>query len=308
MQSSKATESAFQSPDMSDGLFSRFSEFIYAECGIKLTAAKKTMLTVRLLKRLRALGMNSFGQYYDYVYSPEGRLEELTRMIDVVSTNKTDFFRESAHFDFLRNRGLPNLVSSKNNDSYKKLNIWSAGCSSGEEPYTLAMVLSEFFNGRRNKDQAMRDQQLGEPSTRPLHRFSILATDISTRMLATAKKAIYPKRMVEPVPPMMKRKYLMRGKGSQNGFCRVVPELRNCINFQRLNLMDRDFGIRVPMDIIFCRNVIIYFDRQTQIALFEKFYDQLVTGGYLFIGHSESLHGISDRFDPVATTIYRKPE
>ena len=106
----------------------------------------------------------------------------------------------------------------------------------------------------------------------------------------------------------MKRKYLMRGKGSQKEFCRVVPELRNCINFHRLNLMDRDFGIRVLMEIVFCRNVIIYFDRQTQIELFEKFYNQLVPGGYLFIGHSESLHGISDRFDSVATTIYRKPE
>ncbi|MDY7038169.1 MAG: CheR family methyltransferase [Thermodesulfobacteriota bacterium] len=286
---------------------------------MKLPPAKKTMLTARLHKRLRALGMNSFGQYYDYVNSSDGRREELTRMIDVVSTNKTEFFRESAHFDFLRNQGLPKLVSLKNDHGRKKLNIWSAGCSSGEEPYTLAMVLSGFFNGRRNKDQTSAEpttrrifnstaRPFNLSTTRPPDQFSILATDISTRMLSKAAKAIYPKQMVEPVPPMMKHKYLMRGKGSQKEFCRIVPELRNCINFQRLNLMDRDFGIRVLMDIIFCRNVIIYFDRQTQIELFEKFYNQLVPGGYLFIGHSESLHGISERFDPVATTIYRKPE
>jgi chemotaxis protein methyltransferase CheR len=255
--------------------------------------------------------MHSFGQYYDYVCSTKGRREELIRMIDVVSTNKTDFFREPSHFDFLRNRLLPHCVNSKNYNVRKKIHIWSAGCSSGEEPYTLAMVLSDFFNGRINKDQVN-----AKPTARPIFNsavqspdpFAILGTDISTRMLATAKKAIYPKKTIEPVPPMMKRKYLMRGKGFQKDFCRIVPELRSCVNFQRLNLTDRDFGMRIPMDIIFCRNVIIYFDRQTQIALFEKFYDQLVPGGHLFIGHSESLHGINDRFETVVTTIYRKPE
>lgn len=302
MQSSIATESTFRNIDMSDRLFKSFSEFIYKECGIKLPLAKKTMLTVRLLKRLRALGMNSFGQYYDYICSPDGRCEKFTNMINAVSTNKTDFFREPEHFNFLRNQVLPDIVRLKNNGDRKKLNLWSAGCSSGEEPYTLAMVLSEFFNEIQNKARAN-----AKPTTQPLDWFSILATDISTQVLETAKKAIYPKQTVEPVPPMMKRKYLMRGIGSQKGFCRVVPELQSRITFQRLNFMESNFGIQMPMDIIFCRNVIIYFDHQTQIRLFEKFYNQLVPGGYLFIGHSESLHGINNRFRLVANTTYRKP-
>jgi len=300
MQSGVAAESAFKNISMSDRLFKRFGEFIYKECGIKLPPAKKTMLTVRLFRRLRALGMNSFGQYYDYVCSPESRSGERIRMIDAVSTNKTDFFREPAHFDILGRQALPDLVGSMHNGSRKKLNVWSAGCSSGEEPYTLAMVLSEFFTERQNKAQAD-----AKSLTRPLDQFSILATDISTQVLETAKKAIYPKRIVEPVPTMMKQRYLMRGKGAQSGFYRVVPELRSRITFQRLNF-NKDFNLRELMDVIFCRNVIIYFDRQTQIKLFEKFYNQLVPGGYLFIGHSESLHGINDRFRLVANTTYRK--
>ncbi|MCD6223910.1 MAG: protein-glutamate O-methyltransferase [Deltaproteobacteria bacterium] len=305
MQNNITTKSTFQSLAMSDRLFKSFSEFIYGECGIKLPLAKKAMLTVRLLKRLRALGIRSFGQYYDYVCSPESRGEELMRMIDAVSTNKTDFFREPAHFDFLRNQALPDLVGPMHNGGRKKLNIWSAGCSSGEEPYTLAMVLAEFLNGTQNQNKACVNTRLGI-APQPLDQFSILATDISTQVLATAKKAIYPKQMINPVPPMMKRKYLMHGIGSQKEFYRMVPELRSRITFQRLNFMENNFGIRMPMDIIFCRNVIIYFDRQTQIKLFEKFYNQLVPGGYLFIGHSESLHGINNRFRLVATTTYRK--
>jgi len=306
MQSNIITKSTFQSLAMSDRLFGRFGELIYGECGIKLPPAKKTMLTVRLLKRLRALGMNSFGHYYDYVCSPESRGEELMRMIDAVSTNKTDFFREPVHFDFLRTQALPNLVDPIHNGGRKKLNIWSAGCSSGEEPYTLAMVLAEFFNGIQNQNKACVTTRSGT-ANKPLDQFSILATDISIQVLETAKKAIYPKQMVNPVPPMMKRKYLMHGTGSQKEFYRMVPELRSRITFQRLNFMENNFGIRMLMDIIFCRNVIIYFDRQTQIKLFEKFYNQLAPGGYLFIGHSESLHGINNRFSLVATTTYRKP-
>lgn len=287
-QYNTARTSTFQLANMSDREFKRFSEFVYAECGIKLPLGKKLMLTSRLNKRLRALNVTSFDQYYDYVLSPKGRPEELTQMIDVVTTNKTEFFREAAHFDLLADQVLPALVRSDRAGNRSKLHVWSAGCSSGEEPYTLAMVLSEFFKGN------MKDK------------FSILATDISTQVLANAKQAIYRENVIEPVPHMLKRKYLMRGKGSKAGSYRIVPELCNCVTFRRLNFMDRDFGIKTPVDIIFCRNVIIYFDRQTQIELFNKFYTQLVPGGYLFIGHSETLHGISNQFQTVAPTVYRK--
>ncbi len=277
--------------NMPDCDFRRFRDLIYEECGINLVPAKKTMLACRLRKRLRALGMESFGQYYEYVSSGKGRTGERGHMLDAVSTNKTDFFREPKHFDFLMKEALPNLMRSWSWRPGKRINIWSAGCSSGEEPYTIAMVLADFASRNRT----------GE--------FFILASDISTRVLEIAQKGIYPEKVVEPVPPALKRNYLMRGKGSQKGFYRVVPEVRNRVGFRRINLNNgRDFGIRTRMDMIFCRNVIIYFDRETQRTLFEKFYAQLVPGGYLFIGHSETLHGINDRFKAVAVASYRKPE
>jgi chemotaxis protein methyltransferase CheR len=276
-------------PIMSERDFRRFRDFIYDQCGINLVPKKKMMLTGRLSKRLRELSISSFTEYFEYVTSSKGRSEELIRMIDVVTTNKTDFFREPKHFDFLINRALPNLVQSGGAISNNRLNIWSAGCSSGEEPYTLAMVLSEFFG------------TIGQGG------FSILATDISTRVLNIAQKGIYPESSVEPVPIKLKQKYLMKGKGSQTGCCRIVPELRKYIQFRHLNLTGgRNFGLWSKMDIIFCRNVIIYFDRNTQIRLFEKFYNQLKPGGYLFIGHSETLHGINDQFSPVSVAVYRK--
>ena len=276
---------------LSDRDFRRFRDLIYEECGINLVPAKKTMLSLRLRKRLGSLNMDSFGQYYDYVSSVEGRTGELVHMLDVISTNKTDFFRESAHFNYLEKEALTDMVQYGHWKSGRRLNVWSAGCSSGEEPYTIAMVLADFMDGRTTGD------------------FSVFATDISTRVLKTAQKGIYPESATEPVPQALKHKFLMRGKGSQTGFYRVVPELRNRVQFQRFNLNNgRNFGIKTRMDIIFCRNVIIYFDRETQKKLFEKFYEQLMPGGYLFIGHSESLHGINDRFKPVATAIYRRPE
>jgi chemotaxis protein methyltransferase CheR len=279
-----------QQTAMPDRDFRRLRDLIYEDCGINLVPAKKTMLTSRLRKRLRALGMDSFGQYYEYVSNGEGRTDERIHMLDAVSTNKTDFFREPRHFDFLMKEALPTMVRFGRWRPGRRLNVWSAGCSSGEEPYTIAMVLAEFASGKRVGD------------------FSVLATDISTRMLEIARKGIYPERAVEPVPPALKRNYLMRGKTSKKGLCRIVPELRNRLQFQRINLNNgRDFGIRALMDMIFCRNVTIYFDRETQKKLFNKFYAQLVPGGYLFIGHSETLHGINDRFKSVAVATYRKP-
>ena len=281
--------SLFNIPTMSDVEFKRFSDYIYLECGINLPLAKRIMLTARLYKRLRALGMKNFSDYYDYVLSPKGYDEELGSMIDVVTTNKTEFFREAGHFDYLADFALPELTNSKRFRLSNRINLWCAGCSTGEEAYTLAIVLSEFFNSNRK----------GE--------FSILATDISTQVLSKAEQAIYCEDTVKTVPMELKRKYMMRGKGSKVGFCRIVPELRNCITFKRLNLIDKDFGIRTMMDIIFCRNVVIYFDKQTQTELFRKFYNQLAPGGYLFIGNSETLHRLNDQFKSVAPTIYRKP-
>ncbi|QSV45636.1 CheR family methyltransferase [Geobacter benzoatilyticus] len=275
---------------MSDREFSRFAEFIYDQCGIKMPPVKKTMLEARLQKRLRMLGIGSFQDYADYLFSNDGAGQELVHLIDVVTTNKTDFFREPAHFDYLVSTALPGLAASRGTGFRKGLSLWSAGCSSGEEPYTLAMVLSEF---------AEHNQGFS---------YNILASDICTTVLDKAKTAIYLEERVEPVSLPLKRKYLLRGKDKQAGLVRIVPELRNRIRFRRLNFMDDDFGFREPFDIIFCRNVIIYFDKRTQERLINKFCRHLIPGGYLFMGHSETLSGLDVPLVQVASTIYRKPQ
>ena len=271
--------------------FLRLSAFIHAECGIKITDGKKVMLEARFQKRLRALGMNTFGDYCDYLFSSEGMERELYHMIDTVTTNKTDFFREPSHFEFLVNTVLPEMTASRGSGVGKKLMVWSAGCSTGEEPYTLAMVINEF---------AQRYPDLG-------FTWSILATDISTKVLEKARQAVFDRERVIPIPDPLKRKYLLKSKDRNKGLVRVVPELRQMVWFRRLNFMDDDFGFREKIDVIFCRNVIIYFDRPAQTKLLNKFYRQMVPGGYLFMGHSETLHGLDVPLVQVTPTVYRKP-
>ncbi len=275
---------------MGDAEFWRFRDLIYHQCGIHLTSIKKTMLTSRLRKRIRALGIASFEEYYAYVTHSRESSRELLHMLDAVTTNKTDFFRESAHFDYLLNAVFPEFLEEGRWKKGKKINLWSAACSTGEEPYSIAMVAAHFASCRSGGD------------------FSLLASDLSTRVLETARRGIYREETVRPVPQHLRRAYLMRGIGSRAGYCRVVPELRRQVSFRRINLNSREVReVRVPMDIIFCRNVVIYFDRETQKKLFEELYHCLLPGGYLFIGHSETLHGISDRFESVAGATYRKP-
>jgi chemotaxis protein methyltransferase CheR len=281
--------SAFTPKDMSSRLYEKFSQFIYAECGIKLPPVKRIMLQSRLMKRLRALRISSFDEYYDYLTSFQGQKEELSHALDVVSTNKTGFFREPSHFDYLQTAVLPWLIHELEGKSRRRICIWSAGCSSGEEPYTLGMVLSDFLEKFPEFD------------------FSILGTDISRRMLYHAQKAIYKDQDIYPIAHRLRAAYLLKGKGPQKGNWRITSELRNKVQFKRLNLVDEHFDLPNLMDIIFCRNVIIYFDRPTQSRLFEKFHMWLVPGGFLFIGHSETLYGINNQFEYLQATIYRKP-
>lgn len=269
---------------MSNRDFTRLSEFINAQCGIKMPLSKKPMLAARLLKRLRVLGLESFTGYCDYVLSPRGMNHELVQMIDVVTTNKTDFFREPKHFDYLLQTAVPNLVETKR---IRRLRVWSAGCSTGEEAYTLAMVLSEF---------AQRQPGFG---------FSVLATDISARVLETARRGVYSEEAVTPIPPTLKKKYFLKSKDSRRMF-RVVPELRATVEFRRGNLMDKDFEVGERLHVIFCRNVIIYFERSTQEALLKRLYRCLDPGGYIFMGHSETLNGLGVPLIQVHPTVYRK--
>jgi chemotaxis protein methyltransferase CheR len=249
--------------------------------------AKKTMLVARLQKRLRSLDMKSFGDYIDYLFAPDGIKDELVRMIDLITTNKTDFFREPDHFDFLLQRVLPEWFQEYG-ASGRKLMLWSAGCSTGEEPYTLAMVMNEFAVSCLGFD------------------YQILATDISTRVLGKAEVAVYEEERIASVPPPLRDKYLLRSKDRCRGLVRVVPGLREKVRFRRLNFMDENFGLREPMDIIFCRNVIIYFDRQTQGRLLNRFHGHLRYGGHIFMGHSETLNGLDVPLIMVYPTVYRK--
>jgi len=269
---------------LSDRQFERFSAFIYQTVGIKMPPAKKTMLEARLQKRLKALGMTDFDAYADFLFSSGGGREELIHLIDAVTTNKTDFFREPAHFDILTSRVLPEILRHRGGGG--PVWVWSAGCSTGEEPYTIAMVAADFCREH--------------PAT-----VRILASDISTRVLDTARRAVYAEEQAAPIPPGMKKRYLLRSKDPSLGVVRIAPELRSMVTFRRINFMEDDFGIRERMDIIFCRNVMIYFDKPTQANLVRKFHRQLRRNGYLFIGHSETLSGLDLDFEPVGSTVYR---
>lgn len=274
---------------MTSAEFLRFSEFIRGQCGIKMPPSKKVMLEARLQKRLRSLNIRSFGDYYDYIRG-EGRQDELVHMLDAVTTNKTDFFREPAHFEILAQTVLPQFLEAREQASRedRQLLVWSAGCSTGEEPYTLAMVLTEFAEHH------------------PAFRFSILATDISTRVLDRARDAIYDGDRVAGLSQTMKHKYLLRSKDHTMNVVRITPALRTVVQFRRLNLMDETFVFTEPFDVIFCRNVIIYFDRDTQERLIDRFCKVLRPNGYLFLGHSESIHGFHLPLQRIVSTVYRK--
>lgn len=267
--------------------FQQLSSLIYSELGIKMPETKNTMLTGRLARRLRALGLGTFTQYCQFLFSPKGLEEEMVHLINAVTTNKTDFFREPSHFDYLTRTALTVLQEKQRFSSRRPLRIWSAGCSTGEEPYTLAMVLSDYR------------------ASQPGFRFGILATDISTRVLEIARRAVYPMERIEPISQQHRKNYLLKGRDQRNPEVRIAPELRNLVRFGRLNFMDEDFGLPEMVDIIFCRNVIIYFDKETQEKLMVKFSRHLNPGGYLFLGHSELLHGYQTPFVQVAPTIYR---
>ncbi len=261
--------------------FQRFRTLIYDESGISLSDKKQSFLASRLSKRLRDLGVETFSEYYEKVTEDPTR-EEFTCMLDLISTNKTDFFREPKHFDFLRDTIIPELATAK------RIRIWSSACSTGEEPYTIAITLCDGV-----QDPAQWD-------------FKILASDLSTRVLAKAASGVYDQGRFRDVPPDTLKRHFLRGRGDNEGVFKVKPHLASMIRFRRLNLMDDHFPIKTPLDLIFCRNVMIYFDRPTQETLVNKFHRYLKPGGYLFIGHSESLQWVAHPFKSVAPTIYQK--
>jgi chemotaxis protein methyltransferase CheR len=255
---------------------------IYEHSGIVLTSDKKSLISSRLHKRLKNLALPSFRAYIKYLQSSPGRDAELVAMIDEITTNKTEFFREHQHFDFLVSTILPDIAQS----DWSVLNFWSAGCSTGEEPYTLAMVLAEFFGMTRN--------------------FNIFATDLSTQALRTARQAVYSNVLGASIPFGLRQKYTLTGHGSQTGRFRIVPELRTRVTFDQVNLIASGWNIPGAMDIVFCRNVMIYFDPQTRKQIVARLRRHIKPDGYLFIGHSETLGGIDRElgFVQVRPTVY----
>lgn len=271
---------------LSNADFDRLRALVYDESGIHLNAEKKTMLEIRIRRRLSHLEINSFTEYCKYVFRPEGKHQELIHLIDAVTTNKTDFFREAGHFDYLLSTALPDLAARRG--SSRKSLVWSAGCSTGEEPYTLAMLLSEYAQAHSG------------------FQFNVLATDISTAVLEKARMGIFKSEVIDPVPGDLQRKYFMRSRDPDSNLVRIVPELRARVTFRRLNFMDADFGLDELPEIIFCRNVIIYFDRATQVRVVGKLLRHLPPGGYFFAGHSESLQGMDLSLIPAGVAVYRK--
>lgn len=268
--------------------FDRIAEFVTRELGIKMPDSKVSMIQSRLRRRVRDLGLQSIDEYCQLLFSSAVTETERVHFIDAVTTNKTDFFREPQHFSYLVQTALPQLQSSRRFAVSGRISVWSAACSSGEEPYTLAMVLSEYS------------------ASRPRFGFQILATDISTKVLQLARDGIYTKGQIAPVPPPLRRKYLLHGKDQTNSLVRITPALRQSVSFHRLNFMDSEYTVREMFDVIFCRNVLIYFDRATQEEVIGKLCRNLNPGGYLFVSHSESLSGFNLPLVSLGSSVFRK--
>jgi chemotaxis protein methyltransferase CheR len=268
---------------MSEAEFEAFRHLLYELSGITLNDNKREMVASRLAKRLRHYALNSFADYHQFLLDSQTSERERQEFINCLTTNKTDFFRESHHFDFLRDVLIPKLRAK----GTRQVRIWSAACSTGEEPYTLAMTLQEQCPPSEGWD------------------VRILASDIDTAVLATAEQGIYEANRINGVPEPLRAKYFLRGQGLSAGKVAVKPFLRDRIVFRRINLMDPEWPIRTQFDAIFCRNVVIYFDRPTQRRLLEHFARYLRSDGYLFMGHSENIHWMADRFAPIGNTIYQ---
>ena len=270
--------------ELTDKEFHTIAKYIESTVGIKMPVTKRIMMQSRLMRRLRTLNIGTFGEYIDYVFN-SNNTDELTLMIDVLTTNKTEFFRENDHFDYMTKTVLPELAAKKN-----VFKIWSAGCSSGEEPYTISIVVSEFI--KNNPGKVMN--------------FTVTGTDISTKVLDKAYNAVYDLDVVNQLPQNLKKSYFLKCTDADKHCARIKPDLRKHVSFKRLNFMDNDFRMPELYDIIFCRNVLIYFDKDTQEKVIRKFMKYLLPGGYLFLGHSETIFSMDLPLCTCIPTVYKK--
>lgn len=262
--------------------FDLLRQLVNEQTGITLSDHKQEMLYSRLSRRVRALNLDSFSSYYHLLRSQGGGSEELVHFINAVTTNLTAFFREPHHFLFLAQQLFPQLLEEKRD---KRIRIWSAGCASGEEPYSIAIVARECFPADWD--------------------IKILATDLDSSMIERGERGVYEAERVSNITTERLRRFFHKGKDSQAGKVRIIPELRNMVIFKQLNLM-HPWPLQGPLDIIFCRNVVIYFDKETQRVLFDRFANLLSPEGCLFVGHSENLFQLTQRFQLLQQTIYKK--
>jgi chemotaxis protein methyltransferase CheR len=265
---------------VSDRDFTRFQRLIHEEAGIWLAPVKKALLVGRLARRLRELGLVSYGDYYDVVVADEA---ERIRMLDAICTNETHFFREPRHFDFLADRVVPAWrAEAEAGRRPRRVRVWSAACSTGEEPYTIAMTLLAGLPGWE---------------------VEILASDLSTKVLARAEAAVWPLEKAKEIPEPYLKAYMLKGFGGQEGLMKAGPEIRSLVRFARVNLTHDQPGLGT-FDLVFCRNVLIYFDRDTKGQVVNRLLDRLAPHGYLFLGHAESLGGFTTRAKAVLPTVY----
>ncbi len=285
--SSDAAPHAIQLDALSDRRFRDLAAFIESEVGIRLPPTKRTMVEGRLRRRVKALDLASLDDYVALVLDRDESVEETMRLIDCVTTNKTDFFREPQHFEMLTREIMPRLLGARRG-SERVFKFWSAAASIGAEAYTLAMVLADLAASER-------------------FAFRILGTDICSSALEQARRAVYPEDMLAPTPQAMRERYVMSSRSSARQEARIVPELRRLVHFERLNLMDERYAVDEDVDVIFCRNVLIYFSQATQQAVVANLCRHLRPGGYLFLGHSESMAGGKQAsMRQVASTVFRK--
>ncbi len=278
---------SIRSLKLSDHEFDQLRRLVRDHAGIKLNQKKRALVVSRLSQRLRDLDLENFSQYIDLLQNANSD-DELIRMINRITTNKTDFFREQHHFTFLTQTVLPEVVRRTAGGGPKKLRAWSAGCSSGEEPYSLAITISQFFQDRPGWD------------------CKILATDLDTNMLARAAAGVYDSKRLAPVPKHLRERYFTVQRQDGLTLYQVKPEIKRMVLFRKFNLMTPEFPLRNQLDFIFCRNVMIYFGTADRLRIVTNFHRLIHPEGYLFVGHSESLMMVPDLFKHVESTIYKR--
>ena len=268
---------------LSDKNFRRLAELIHSYSGIKMPTGKRTMLEGRLRRRMRVLGIPRLDAYCRFLFEDDGLEAEIVHLMDAVTTNKTEFFREPAHFRFLQTTALPALAKA----GRRTIKVWSAACSTGAEPYTLAMVLEEHARETRQD-------------------YAILCTDLCTQVLDQAVAGVFSESMIQPVDMELRRRYVMRARDPERREVRIAPQLRSKLSFARLNLMDEAYPVERDMDLVFCRNILIYFDKPTQGRVLQRLCDHIRPGGHLFLGHSESIVGLDLPVTQIANTVFRR--